>query len=113
MGKYRVKINNKVYEVEVEKVDGDFVSETVEAPVNTSTSTSGTASAFNSPIQGTVLKVLVSNNQTVSKGDPLVIIEAMKLENEIFSDRDGVIESIEVKEGTTVNSGQVLVNFRG
>lgn len=111
MSKYKVTINNKVYEVEVEKVDGDFTAAPVAAtPVATTNAAGG---SFDSPIQGNVLAVKVKPGQTVKNGQVLVVIEAMKLENEIVSDRDGVIQDVLVTEGTTVNSGQAIVNFRG
>lgn len=113
MSKYKVTVNNKVYEVEVEKVDGDFVASNeavASAPVASSNAAGG---SFDSPIQGNVLAIKVKPGQTVKNGDVLVVIEAMKLENEIVSDRDGVIQDVLVTEGTTVNSGQAIVNFRG
>lgn len=111
MSKYKVTINNKVYEVEVEKVDSDVTAAPVAAtPVATTNAAGG---SFDSPIQGNVLAVKVKPGQTVKNGQVLVVIEAMKLENEIVSDRDGVIQDVLVTEGTTVNSGQAIVNFRG
>ena len=112
MEKYRVKINEKVYEVEVEKVDGDTVIETTNNAAPAASSSTGGAE-LKSPIQGAVLSVNVTVNQEVKKGDTIVVIEAMKLENEIVSDQDGVISEILVNKGQTVDSNQVLVKYRG
>ena len=112
MEKYRVKVNDKVYEVEIEKVDGDAVVETTpSAPVSQAPAAGG--SELKSPIQGAVLSVAVKVGDTVTKGQTLLVVEAMKLENEIVSDQDGVISEVLISEGQTVNSGQVLVKFRG
>lgn len=113
MEKYRVKVNDKVYEVEIEKVDGDVVVETTANQEVVAAPVSAGGSEFNSPIQGAVLSVAVKAGDQVKKGQTLVVIEAMKLENEIVSDKDGIISEVLVSEGQTVNSGQVLVKFRG
>lgn len=86
MEKYKVSVNGKVYEVVVEKVDDNYVPETNEVEVKQPVSApSGDAAVMNSPIQGTVLKVLVKPGQAVKKGEPVVVIEAMKLENDIVA----------------------------
>lgn len=60
---------------------------------------------------GNVLKILVKIGQTVKKGDPLLVLEAMKMENQILSFRDGTIARIFVEEKSSVASGQELLNF--
>jgi len=55
--------------------------------------------------------VNVSNGQSVKKGDVLVILEAMKMENEIMAPRDGVVASVNVTKGATVNTGDVLLSL--
>ncbi len=57
---------------------------------------------------GKVTKVFVTEGSEVKKGDPIVILEAMKMENEFKAPKDGVVKSIKVKEGDTVNAGAVL-----
>lgn len=111
MEKYRVTINNKVYEVELEKVEGDFTPQTVEETQPKTSSTGG--GSLKAPIQGTVLSVLVKPGQSVSKGDTVMVIEAMKLENEIVSDQDGVVKSVLVSEKQVVNNGQDIIEFEG
>lgn len=112
MEKYKVTINNKVYEVEIEKVDANTVVETTPTAAPAA-SVSGSGATLNSPIQGSVLSVAVKAGDTVSKGQTLLVIEAMKLENEIVSDQDGVIEAVLVNAGVTVDNNQALVKFRG
>lgn len=109
MEKYKVTINNKVYEVEIERIDENTVVETTpSAPSNTSS-----GETLNSPIQGVILSVAVSANQSVKKGQTLLVIEAMKLENEIVADQDGVIETVFVNVGQTVDNNQPLIKYRG
>ena len=57
---------------------------------------------------GNVLDVKVSNGQAVKKGDVLMILEAMKMENEILAPCDGTVQSVSVSKGATVNSGALL-----
>ena len=61
-----------------------------------------------SPMPGTILDVKVAAGNAVKKGDIIVILEAMKMENEIRAPRDGKIISVEVAKGTAVQSGTVL-----
>ena len=60
---------------------------------------------------GNILDVRVSAGQTVKKGDVLLILEAMKMENEILAARDGVVASVAVAKGATVNSGDVMLTL--
>lgn len=107
MEKYRITINDKVYEVEVEKLEAtDEVKTTPKAGP-----TSG--QVLKSPIQGTVLKVLVKPGQSVKRGEPVVVIEAMKLENDVVSEIDGVIGEVLVSERDVVNSDQPIISYRG
>ena len=58
---------------------------------------------------GTILKVNVAAGQTVKEGDLLVILEAMKMENEIFAPKDGTVNQVLVEKGASVDTGNVLV----
>jgi len=62
-----------------------------------------------SPMPGTILKVNVTAGQTVKEGDLLVILEAMKMENEIFVPKGGTVTQVLVEKGASVNTGDVLV----
>ena len=61
---------------------------------------------------GNILSVNVSQGQAVKSGDILVILEAMKMENEILAPRDGVVVGVSVTKGSTVNSGDLLVSLQ-
>jgi acetyl-CoA/propionyl-CoA carboxylase biotin carboxyl carrier protein len=61
-----------------------------------------------SPMQGTVLKVAVTDGDPVGEGDLLLVVEAMKMENEIVAPREGVVRDLAVAAGTGVTSGQLL-----
>jgi len=63
------------------------------------------------PMPGLVLDVLVESGQTINKGDQLLILEAMKMENVLKAAGDGVVKSIEIKKGNTVEKGQILVEM--
>ncbi len=60
---------------------------------------------------GTILDIKVSAGQSVKKGDVLLILEAMKMENEILAARDGVIGAIVTSKGASVNSGDTLLTL--
>ncbi len=63
------------------------------------------------PMSGVILKILVSSGQKVEYGQKVVILEAMKMENDIVADRPGIVKRVLVKEGDTVDTGQVLVEL--
>ena len=64
---------------------------------------------MNAPMPGTILEVRVTEGATVKKGDILLILEAMKMENEIMAPCDGTVKQVLVNKGATVNSGDPLV----
>ena len=111
MEKYKVTINGKVYEVEVEKMEGTTTPSA--APTPAPAPSAATGDTLKAPIQGTVLKINVKLGQSVSAGEVVCVIEAMKLENDIVSDRDGVIGEVFVRERDIVDNGQELISFRG
>lgn len=63
------------------------------------------------PMPGNIWKILVKEGQSVKKGDNMLILEAMKMENEILAPQDGVIAQIAVKEGSTVNTGDLMITL--
>ena len=69
------------------------------------------AVAVKAPMPGNILDVKVAAGASVKAGDVLVILEAMKMENEIVAPQDGTVASINVNKGDTVNSGDVLVSM--
>ncbi len=103
---YKVKVNGKVYEVEIESVtEKEGSIEVKKAP----TMQNGAGVEVKAPMAGTILEVKVQEGTTVSKGQVIAILEAMKLENEVVSTADGVIKQILVQKGQAVTNGQVLV----
>jgi len=81
----------------------------VAAPVSAPSGAAG--NAVRSPMPGTILGVNVRQGQAVKKGTVLLILEAMKMENEICAAHDGVITAIHVQSGTSVNTGDNLVSI--
>src|SRR5262249_1959795 len=58
---------------------------------------------------GKVVRIIAETGATVQKGDGMIVVEAMKMQNEMKSPKDGVVKEIRVAEGSTVNAGEVLV----
>ena len=71
----------------------------------------GSAGELLTKMPGKVVKITVSVGEKVSKGQPLLILEAMKMENEIKSNMDGIIKSIHVKEGDALQSGVLMIEM--
>ena len=128
--KYKVTLNGRVYEVEVEEDTAMLVDEyeayvpaPAPAPVAAAPAAAPAApvlsaniaaaatsgDAVPSPLPGTILKVNVSVGQAVKEGDVLVVIEAMKMENDVVAPRAGTITQVSVPKGATVNTGDTLV----
>ena len=124
--KYVVTLNGKDYEVEVDELSEAIVTSVAPtaasapaAPVATQPSApatpapapvSGSGTAVKAPMPGTILKVNVTAGQSVKAGDIMFILEAMKMENEIFAGVDGTVAGISVSAGDSVNSGDVIVS---
>ena len=103
-----VTVNGQTYQVEVPQTKAS-------AP-KMARATSGAAQAggpknINSELPGTVTKVVAANGQHVKKGDVLLVIEAMKMANDIVSDVEGTVQRIAVAEGQSVNQGDLLVEL--
>ena len=112
MKKYNVKVNGNLYEIEIEEID--VASATQSAPKSAPVQSSAPAAngeTVTAPMPGTILAVTVSNGQSVKKGDVLMVLEAMKMENEIMAPCDGKIDSLNVQKGSTVNSGDLLCSI--
>lgn len=122
--KYNVTLNGKTYEVEVEKTDAVITNVTdavpsappvaTTAPVATPPPAATPVAAVAgtevlSPMPGTVLSVNVVVGQTVKSGDLLLILEAMKMENEIAASDDGTVLQVLVQKGSTVESDSPLI----
>ena len=115
MKKYTVTVNGTAYEITLEAVDASDVkaapkaaaSAPAAAPAPAAKPASG-GETVSSPMPGTILSVNVTNGATVKKGDVLMVLEAMKMENEIMSPCDGTVTSVNVSKGAAVETGAVL-----
>ena len=130
--KYKVTLKNKVYEVEVEQGEAMLVDEydavapaPAAAPVAAAPAAVAPAAAtpaaapapaavaagdaVKSPMPGNILKILVTQGQQVKEGDVLIILEAMKMENEIVATKSGSVAQILVTKGQVVETGSPLI----
>ena len=122
--KYVVTLNGKNYEVEVNETEAVLVSvsdaATVAAPVAPAApaaapatpaapAVSAEGTTIPSPMPGTILSVSVSVGQTIKSGDVLMVLEAMKMENDIVAPCDGTVKQLLVSRGSTVNTDDVLI----
>ena len=124
MSKYKITINGKSYEMEVEAIDGSMpVAAPKAAPAPAAApkaaapapaasaapvASSNAAGAVNSPMPGTILKVNVEVGAKVEAGASIVVLEAMKMENDITAPKAGVVKTIAVNKGDAVAAGQFL-----
>ena len=127
--KYKVTLNGKTYEVEVEEGKAILLDEyeayapapaAPAAPVAAAPAAAAPAApaaaavtaageTVEAPMPGAILRVEVTQGQAVKAGDVLVVLEAMKMENEILSPRDGTVAQIVVQKGSTVETGSPLI----
>jgi len=116
MKKYKVNVNGTVYEVEIEDITGAAPVAAAPAPVSAPAPAAAPApaggEAITSPMPGNILAVNVSAGDAVKKGQVLMILEAMKMENEIMCPRDGKVVSVAVAKGATVESGTLLCTIQ-
>lgn len=122
MKNYRITVNGNVYDVEVEELGTGAATQTaapkaapkaVAAPKAAAPKAAGSEGAVkvNSPMPGKILSVKASVGQAVKRGEVIMILEAMKMENEIVAPSDGTIASINVNEGASVEAGSVLASL--
>ena len=104
---YRVMVGGRRYIVKVQ----DERSRRL-ALADRTVRASGAEAAVKAPISGLVVKTAVAPGQTVVEGETLIILEAMKMENELRSQRSGVVHEVRVARGDQVASGQVLMTIR-
>lgn len=115
-----VKVNDKSYKVEIEKEkQPEIVKVAKPAPKAapapaakpSAPAAPASAAALKAPLPGNVVKILVSAGQTVKRGDTLLVMEAMKMENNIMADRDATVKAVYVEVGRTVALGDALVEL--
>jgi biotin carboxyl carrier protein len=105
MRRFNVTVNGVTYDVVVEEVGGAPAQAPAAAPV------AAGANAVSAPMPGTILEVKVSVGQSIKKGDVVCVLEAMKMENEIPASADGVVKSVNVQKGASVNAGDALITI--
>ena len=110
MKKYRVTVNGTAYEIQLEELTGaaPAASAPAAAPAPAPAAAPAGGEQVTSPMPGTILDVKVSQGASVKKGDVLMILEAMKMENEIMCPCDGKVASINAAKGAAVESGTLL-----
>lgn len=125
MKKYEIEINNEVYRVSVTELDADadmntHSNQTNPAPETTKSNsdsrphqstTSSDGLEIKAPMAGSIYKIVVAPGDTVSKGDTVIVLEAMKMENEIVAPQDGVVGEIFINLNERVESGQLLLTL--
>lgn len=132
---YNIIVNGKQYEVEVEEVAGGTQAPRAAAPIIQTTAAPVASAApapkkaeepkkaapaavsqgayvSKAPIPGTILDVKVSIGDIIKEGQLLLILEAMKMENEIFAAQGGTVDTIQVSKGDSVNAGDVLLSLK-
>lgn len=127
--KYKVTLNGKTYEVEVEAGKAVLLDEyeaCAPAPAAAPTAEAAPAAAapapapapavnlaagepVNAPMPGNILRVEVKQGDTIKAGQLLVVLEAMKMENEILAPKDGTVAQVVVSKGSTVETGSPLI----
>ena len=125
MRKFNITVNGNTYEVDVEEIGGVVTSApVVVAPVATQapaptpaqkpaapTAAPAGSTKVTAPMPGTVVSVKVNAGDKVTKDTVVAILEAMKMENEIFAGVDGTVASVSATAGASVNTGDVIVSI--
>ena len=125
MRKFNITVNGKTYEVVVDEVGGApaaaapvasapaapavAVAPVVAAPAPVAVPSEGTT--VSAPMPGTILKVNVEKGASVKKGDVLLVLEAMKMENDIQAPADGTVIAVQATKGASVETGAPLVTI--
>lgn len=123
--KFKINIDGKEYLVEMEEIGGVpqaiasapvqaapvAAAPQAEAPAAPVASSAAGADAMTSPMPGKILKVLVNVGDKVTENQPLMILEAMKMENEVVAAKAGTVAGIHVTTGEVVNAGDALITI--
>ena len=132
MKKYRITVNGTSYEVEVEELGASYAPApaapapaarpaapkaapapvAAPAPAAPAAAPSAGASVVSAPMPGNILDIKVKAGDSVKKGDVLLILEAMKMENEIMAATDGVVDAVLTSKGAVVESGAPLISMK-
>jgi biotin carboxyl carrier protein len=103
---FQIKINGRIYPVEV-KDKFDLLLE----KMGMNNSSGNKVNTIKAPMPGLIIDLKVKNGDTVKSGDPLLILEAMKMENIIKAPGEGVVKTVKIKKGDSVEKNQVLIEF--
>jgi biotin carboxyl carrier protein len=103
---YRVSVNGKPYDVQIADTLDQLISD-----MGFELASARNISQIEAPMPGLILDIQVSEGDAVQEGEPLLVLEAMKMENVILSPRDGVVKKIAVSRGMAVDKKHLLVEF--
>ena len=125
---YRVNVNGKVYEVEVEEITAGGQQAVAAAPAPTPVApkpapvapapaptpapkAAATGEIVEAPMPGTIVDIKVKVGDTVKEGDLVAVIEAMKMETDLFSTKSGVVTAVNAGKGASVNTGDAIITL--
>ena len=117
MKNYTITVNGNVYDVTVEEGASTGAAPVAKkaAPVAKAAAPAATGAQgsvkINAPMQGKIVSVKASAGQAVKKGDVILVLEAMKMENEVVAPQDGTVASINVSDGDKVEAGAVVATL--
>ena len=112
-----VEVNGTPYKVEMDKPTKKQVvtikrpAQTAVAPLTRPQQVSSGAAGLRSPLPGVILEILCKTGDSVKRGQKIMVLEAMKMENEVVAGKDGVVAGIHVNQGDTVNAGDPLITI--
>ena len=112
MKKYKVNVNGTSYEVEIELVSETEAAKSAQSAAQQAPKAAGEGEKVTSPMPGTILDVKVKTGDSVKKGQVLIVLEAMKMENEIMAGVDGIVTSVAVSKGAAVGTGDMLLTIK-
>lgn len=119
-GEANIEVNGKAIKVAIEQeetivkpvqVKRSALSSAAASPAATAPRTAASKGAVLSPLPGTITKIMVSAGQSVKRGEVLLTMEAMKMENNILSERDCTVKAILIQQGQNVMQGDALVDI--
>ncbi len=111
MKNYRITVNGTSYDVTVEELSGGAAPAAAPAPSKAAPAGGAGSIKVSSPMPGKILAVKANVGDSVKKGQVILILEAMKMENEVVAPEDGTIASIDVTVGASVESGDTLATL--
>ncbi|WP_163470315.1 biotin/lipoyl-containing protein [Fusobacterium sp. IOR10] len=120
---YKIKVNEKVYEIELEEVktvDGhvEVSAPKAAAPVQASQPVqqvapvaASTGAVIEAPMPGVIVDMKVKVGDTIGEGDLVAIIEAMKMETELYADKSGTVSAVNAGKGAQINAGDAIITL--